>query len=118
VSPGGCRCSTASEGRRSLRVVSMAAEAHSVQFYTKAECHLCDDARCMLLSLGSRYPLSVAEVDITSDEALLWSYGEAIPVIVVDGQFTLAGRIAEVDLEEWLEEFPVRPPRRIGGVGA
>jgi hypothetical protein len=40
----------------------------------------------MLLSLGSRYPLSVAEVDITSDEALLWSYGEAIPVIVVDGR--------------------------------
>ncbi|MDP6347510.1 MAG: glutaredoxin family protein [Dehalococcoidia bacterium] len=84
----------------------MAAEAHSVLFYTKAGCHLCHDARWMLQGLGSRYPLIVTEVDIASDEALRQRYGEAIPVIVVDGRFTLAGRIDEADLDEWLAEHP------------
>ena len=84
----------------------MAAEAHSVLFYTKAGCRLCDDARRMLKRIVIRYPLSVTEVDIALDETLLRRYGEAIPVVVVDGRFTLAGRIDEADLEEWLAGHP------------
>lgn len=82
----------------------MTATTHSVLFYTKEGCPLCQEARRMLDRLGRRYPMRVTEVDITSDEALFRRYRDTIPVIEVDGRLTLGGRIDEGELREWLEE--------------
>ena len=81
----------------------MAAEAHSVLFYTRAGCHLCQEAREMLHRLGHRYPMTVSEVDITSDASLFRRYQDTVPVVVVDGSLTLGGRIDEGEFREWLK---------------
>lgn len=81
----------------------MADKPHSLLFYTKAGCHLCEEARQMLARLGHRYLMTVTEVDITSDEALFQRYRDTIPVVVVDGRLTLGGHIDGAELSGWLE---------------
>lgn len=50
--------------------------------YGRPGCHLCDDARAALLSVGHPFE----EVDIESDDALLRQYLERIPVVALDGE--------------------------------
>jgi glutaredoxin len=58
-----------------------------VTLYGRAECHLCDEARGALTELRSRgLEFDVAEVDIESDDALLRSHLERIPVVEVEGE--------------------------------
>ena len=49
--------------------------------YSRPGCHLCDDARVVLLEVGEPFE----EIDIDSDDALLRAYLERIPVVVLDG---------------------------------
>lgn len=49
-------------------------------------CHLCEQAREPLLALAAQAGTELAEVDIDSDERLLRSHLERIPVILVDGR--------------------------------
>ena len=58
-----------------------------VVLYTRAGCHLCDEARNALLALraeGARFVLR--EVDIDGDERLLATFMERIPVVEVGGE--------------------------------
>lgn len=64
-----------------------------VVLYTKAGCHLCDEAREHLEDLAADYEFDLAEIDIRSDDALFDRYRYRIPVIVVDGEERLEGRI-------------------------
>ena len=56
-----------------------------VVLYTRPGCHLCDDARAVLLEARARTPFDLREIDIGSSESLLCEYGLRVPVIVVDG---------------------------------
>jgi glutaredoxin len=58
----------------------------TVTFYTRAGCHLCDDARVKLLAVRERTPFTLEEIDIEQDDALHRAYLERIPVIHVDGE--------------------------------
>jgi glutaredoxin len=69
-----------------------------VVLYTRAGCHLCDDAKVMLIGHG----LTVQSVDIDSDPALIKAYGECIPVVVVDGRERFRGRVDPVLLRRLL----------------
>ena len=60
--------------------------AKTVILYGKPGCHLCDDARVVLEDLGAELRFTVAERDITADDALHARYLERIPVVVVDGR--------------------------------
>jgi Glutaredoxin-like domain (DUF836) len=55
----------------------------TVQLYTKAGCHLCEQAEADLDRLRRNYPHRVERVDITTDAALTERYGELIPVLVI-----------------------------------
>jgi glutaredoxin len=58
-----------------------------VTLYTRPGCHLCDEAREVILSLhGSTSPFELREIDIESDPELHARYLERIPVIEVDGK--------------------------------
>lgn len=59
--------------------------------YTRAECHLCDDARALL----DRYGINVTLVDIDQDEALRAQYTDCVPVVWIDGHERFRGRIDE-----------------------
>jgi glutaredoxin len=65
----------------------------TVTFYTKAGCHLCDDAREMLEEIATEIAYKLTEIDIRSDMALFEQYRYRIPVIIVDETYVVEGRI-------------------------
>lgn len=64
---------------------------HSVILYTRAGCHLCDDA----LDLLSRHGLQPEIIDIDQDRELVARYGDCVPVVLIDGQLRFRGRVDE-----------------------
>lgn len=67
-------------------------------FYTKAGCHLCDDAREMLEDIAAITDYELTEIDIRSDPRIFEQYRYRIPVIIVNGEDIVEGRIAFSDL--------------------
>ncbi len=65
---------------------------------------MCDEAREMLHRLESKFVVIIDEIDITTDSALYERYKTIIPVVIIDGKFTLGARIVEEDLGYYLEE--------------
>ena len=66
-----------------------------VVLYTRAGCHLCDEARATIISLqGPDGAFEFREIDIESDDALHARFLERIPVVEVDGEI-----VAELHLE-------------------
>jgi glutaredoxin len=57
-----------------------------VTLYTKAGCHLCDDARATIEAVCTDLGVDWTEIDITSDDALYQRWWEQIPVTLVDGR--------------------------------
>ncbi len=72
-------------------------EAPSVVLYTRRDCHLCEVARALLLSLQRTIPFHLAPRDIEGDEGLERRFLLEIPVVEVDGQVVSSG--GQVDLE-------------------
>ena len=69
-----------------------------VVFYTKAGCHLCDDARDLLEDLAADIAYELTEIDIRSDLGIFELYRYRIPVIIINDQTTVEGRIDQSDL--------------------
>lgn len=67
---------------------------HTVLFYTKAGCHLCDDARDLLEDLAADIAFDLREIDIRTDMQIFEEYRYRIPVIIIDGKTTVEGRIS------------------------
>lgn len=53
--------------------------------YTRLDCHLCDQAQALLEGLRDELAFDFVTVDIDEDAALRNRYGEAVPVIALDG---------------------------------
>ena len=70
--------------------------------YGKPGCHLCEEARAVVLEVRERRPFELEEVDITLDPVLEARYRERIPVIAIGGQETLELVIEAAELEECL----------------
>ncbi|MCA1553311.1 MAG: glutaredoxin family protein [Chloroflexi bacterium] len=66
--------------------------------YGKPDCHLCHEAREMLVALQREYEFTLHEVDITNDPTLEQQYRYAIPVVVIDSRLELAAPIHESEL--------------------
>ncbi len=71
---------------------------HRVVFYTKAGCHLCDEARDLLEELAEEITFELTETDIRTDMTLFETYRYRIPVIIIDEQATVEGRINSAEL--------------------
>ena len=56
-----------------------------VTFYTKAGCHLCEDAKREIGRAGCSDLFDFEEVDILSDPELERRYGTEIPVVLIGG---------------------------------
>jgi glutaredoxin len=74
----------------------------TVTLYSRAGCHLCDDARAALERVRAAAAFELEEVDIETDDALHARYLGRIPVVALDGEelfdyfvdeTALAGRI-------------------------
>jgi len=80
-------------------------ELPQVTFYTKAGCHLCEEARDMLDDIAAEVDYELAEIDIRSNPEIFEQYRYRIPVIIVDNHNTnnttstlLEGRIEFRDI--------------------
>ncbi len=70
-----------------------------VTFYTKAGCHLCEEARDMLEDIAALTPYELTEIDIRSNPAIFEKYRYRIPVIIINSEENmLEGRIEFRDL--------------------
>lgn len=69
-----------------------------VTFYTKAGCHLCEEARDLLDDIAAQTPFELTEIDIRKDLALFERYRYRIPVILIDATVVAEGRIEYRDL--------------------
>ncbi len=73
--------------------------------YSKAGCHLCEEAKGKIDRLRARgYDLEVAETDITADPALFERYRYTIPVVELPDGRQLAAPISEYKLEQLLSD--------------
>ncbi len=71
-----------------------------VVLYTRRDCHLCDEAKVILV----RYSLKYEEVDIDQDPLLVEHYNDCVPVVVIDGKQRFMGRVDEVLLRRLLRK--------------
>jgi glutaredoxin len=71
-----------------------------VTFYTKAGCHLCDEARDHLEEIASLTAYDLTEIDIRSDPQLFELYRYRIPVILINDVIVAEGRITYEELAE------------------
>jgi glutaredoxin len=69
-----------------------------VILYTRAGCHLCDDALATLTNHG----LDPAIVDIDADLALRDRFGTCVPVVEIDGKVRFRGKVDPVLLRRLL----------------
>jgi glutaredoxin len=63
-----------------------------VVLYTRAGCHLCDEALDVLL----RHNIEPRCVDIDADPELRERFGLCVPVVEIDGQIRFRGRVHPV----------------------
>ncbi len=75
-----------------------------LKIYSRPGCHLCDEmkatVRCAVESVPQ--PVSVEEINISSDAELERRYGQEIPVLMVDGRKAAKYRITEEELKRIL----------------
>jgi glutaredoxin len=69
-----------------------------VTFYTKAGCHLCEEARELLEEIAEQEEYTLTEIDIRSDPGVFETYRYRIPVIVINQTTLVEGRIKAQEL--------------------
>src|SRR5262245_29502866 len=74
-----------------------------VVLYTRAGCHLCDEAKAALTRYQSKFLLQVTEVDIDRDPALQAQYNDCVPVVLIQGRERFRGRVNETLLVRLLK---------------
>jgi len=58
-----------------------------VKLYSRADCHLCEDAKATIERVAAdiETPVTIEEIDVDTDETLRAEYGERVPYVFVDG---------------------------------
>ena len=76
-----------------------------VTLYTRAGCHLCDEAKKVIAHARSRAEFDYEERDIDAAPELLRLYNEEVPVIAIDGRKAFKYRL---DMNEFLKRLAAR----------
>jgi glutaredoxin len=64
----------------------------TVVLYTRAGCHLCDDAYALLVAHG----LEPISIDVDADPTLRERFNECVPVVEIDGKIRFRGHVDPV----------------------
>jgi Glutaredoxin-like domain (DUF836) len=80
--------------------------ATTITLIGKPGCHLCDDARAVISQVVGEVGgnMTIAELSILEDEALLARYEEEIPVVLINGAVHTIWRVDAGRLRRVLEE--------------
>ena len=74
-------------------------DLHRVLMYSRDRCHLCDEARQVVLSVRRSIPFEFEEIDIETSDELVKGFGIRIPVVLVDGEEVFEYRVDRARLE-------------------
>jgi glutaredoxin len=75
-----------------------------VVMYSRAGCHLCDDAWALLEQARARIHFTLDKIDVDKDTELVERYGSEVPVVVIDGRERFRGRVNAVLLKRVFRE--------------
>jgi glutaredoxin len=78
--------------------------ALEITIYTKAGCHLCEEAMTAITPLLQEFSAAVREIDIAGDPILLQRFGCEIPVIYIGRKKAAKYRVNLVQFRRQLEE--------------
>jgi glutaredoxin len=84
----------------------------ALTIYSRPGCHLCDEMKAVVSrAAGSiQEPITIDEIDISTDPDLEARYGVEIPVLLVDGKKVAKYRVSDEELTRLLRS-------RAGGSG-
>ena len=72
--------------------------------YSKPDCHLCDEMKAVVRNvLRGRAEISLDDIDISNDPALIDRYGLEIPVLLIDGKKAAKYRVTEAELARMID---------------
>jgi glutaredoxin len=74
-----------------------------ILLYTRAGCHLCDEAWELLLRHQKRHGFALETKDVDESAELVQAYGQCVPVVLIAGQVRFRGHVNEVLLRRLLE---------------
>ena len=74
----------------------------AVTLYGRPGCHLCDEARAVLLRVRADHPFELREIDIDGDDELFKRYLERIPVVTLNGEELFEFEVDEAALRRRL----------------
>lgn len=69
------------------------ASPHAITLYTRAQCHLCEEAKSVIAPVAAQFGASVHEVDIDADPLLRERYTNDVPMIFVGPRFFAKYRV-------------------------
>ena len=72
----------------------------ALTLYSRPGCHLCDEMKAVVARVvrESATPVTIDEVDISTDADLEARYGLEIPVLLIDGRKAAKYRVTEGEL--------------------
>ena len=86
-------------------------EKINVTIYSKPDCHLCEEAKAVMLAAGCGDLFTIEEVNIETDAGLLARYRYDIPVIMIEGKEAFRHRLtAEEFNRQILQRSAGKPP--------
>lgn len=74
-----------------------------LRLYTRAGCHLCDDAARTLHAAQRQWGFTLETVDVDADPGLVELYGESVPVVTVNDKVRFRGVVKPVLLTRLLQ---------------
>lgn len=83
----------------------------TVRLYSKEDCHLCEDAKTILVTAAMRVPFEVQVVDIERDPALEKLFGDHVPVAEFGDDTRLYWPFQADDVLQVLNGTPSPAPR-------
>lgn len=75
----------------------------SLTLYSRPGCHLCDEMKVVVARVAGAIPLSLQEIDISTDPTLEARYGLEIPVLLVEGKKAAKYMVTETELTRLLK---------------
>lgn len=86
-------------------------ETLEVTLYTRAGCHLCEEAKSQMAPLLAEFGARLREVDIDADPQLRELYNLEVPVIFLDGRKIAKHRVDLKQFRRQLQEAQHRSSR-------
>ena len=74
-----------------------------VMLYSRPGCHLCEEAKQVLIPLLEEFGLTLCEINVDTDKKLTARYGEELPVVLLDGRKVAKYRVEAKSFRRLLE---------------